>query len=110
MHPERVGPYLVDKKIGAGGMGTVYHGRHAETQEEAAIKVLPASLAREEGFVARFFREIEAMKKLVDPRVVKLYDSGVDGETYYYAMEFVDGETLTMRLRRDRRIPWRRNN
>ncbi|MEX2288499.1 MAG: serine/threonine-protein kinase, partial [Planctomycetaceae bacterium] len=107
LQPERVGPYVIESKIGAGGMGTVYHGRHAETGDEAAVKVLPASLAREEGFVARFFREIEALKKLVDPHVVRLYESGVDGETYYYAMEYIDGETLTARLRREKRIPWR---
>ncbi len=107
IQPERVGPYVIESKIGAGGMGTVYHGRHADTGDEAAVKVLPASLAREEGFVARFFREIEALKKLVDPHVVRLYESGVDGETYYYAMEYVDGETLTARLRREKRIPWR---
>ena len=107
MHPPRLGPYLIDRKIGAGGMGNVYLGRHRETGQVAAIKELPASLAREEGFVLRFNREIEAMKKLNSPYIVKLYDSGTDGdETYYYAMEYVEGENLTARLRRERRIPW----
>ena len=107
MHPPRLGPYLIDRKIGAGGMGNVYLGRHRETGQVAAIKELPASLAREEGFVLRFNREIEAMKKLNSPNIVKLYDSGTDDdETYYYAMEYVEGENLTTRLRRERRIPW----
>ena len=107
MHPPRLGPYLIDRKIGAGGMGNVYLGRHSESGQVAAIKELPASLAREEGFVLRFNREIEAMKKLNNPHIVKLYDSGTDdNETYYYAMEYVDGENLTARLRRERRIPW----
>ncbi len=107
MHPERVGPYLIEKKIGAGGMGNVYLGRHETTGQEAAIKVLPASLAREEGFILRFNREIEALQKLTHPNIVAFYGSGVDGETYYYAMEYVDGETLTQRIRREKRIPWR---
>jgi serine/threonine-protein kinase len=107
MHPDRVGPYLIERKIGAGGMGTVYYGRHEQTGEEAAIKVLPASLAREEGFIARFGREIDAMKKMANPHIVRLAESGVDGETYFYSMEYIDGETLTARLRRDRRIDWR---
>ena len=107
MHPERVGPYLIERKIGAGGMGTVYFAHHAETAREAAVKVLPPSLAREGGFLARFTREIDAMKQLVNPHVVQLYDSGVDGETYYYAMEYVEGETLTQKLRRETRLPWR---
>ena len=108
MHPERIGPYHIEKKIGSGGMGTVYYGRHTETGQVAAVKVLPPSMAHEEGFVARFFREVEALKKLVNPHVVQLYESGGDGDTYYYAMEYVDGDTLTGILRRERRIDWRR--
>jgi len=107
MHPDRIGPYHIEKKIGAGGMGNVYLGRHETTGEEAAIKVLPASLAREEGFVLRFNREIEALRKLKHPNIVALFDSGVDGETYFYAMEYVAGETLTNRIRQQKRIPWR---
>lgn len=107
MHPDRVGPYLIEKKIGAGGMGNVYLGRHETTGDLAAVKVLPSSLAREEGFILRFNREVEALGKLKHPHIVTFYDSGVDGETYYYAMEYVDGETLTQRIRREKRIPWR---
>jgi predicted Ser/Thr protein kinase len=107
MPPERVGPYLIDEKIGAGGMGTVYRGRHSETGQVAAVKVLPPALAREDGFVARFSREIEAMRQLSNPHVVALYEHGETDGTWYYAMEYVDGETLTSRLRREKRIPWR---
>lgn len=107
MHPTQVGPYAIERKIGAGGMGTVYLGRHRETGRLAAVKVLPPSLAREDGFVARFTREIDAMKRLANPHVVELFESGVDHETYYYSMEYVEGETLTSRLIRDKRMPWR---
>ena len=106
MNPERIGPYIIDKRVGAGGMGNVYLARHEQTGAIVAVKELPASLARETGFVHRFNREIEAMRKLNCPNIVKLYDSGVDGDIYYYAMEYVDGENLTTRLRRERRIPW----
>lgn len=107
MHPPRVGPYLIDRKIGSGGMGTVYVGRHEVSGQVAAVKVLPASLAREDGFVLRFNREIEALEKLNHVNVVKFFESGTeDNETYYYAMEYVEGDTLTSRLRRDRRISW----
>ncbi len=107
MDLERIGPYIIDQKIGSGGMGTVYLAQHAETGQDVALKVLPPELAREEGFVVRFEREIESLRKLVNPHVVALLDSGVDGSTYYYAMEYVEGETLTDRLRRDKRLPWR---
>ena len=107
MDLERIGPYIIDHKIGSGGMGTVFLAQQAETGEDVALKVLPPELAREEGFVVRFEREIESLRKLVNPHVVALLDSGVDENTYYYAMEYVEGETLTDRLRRDKRIPWR---
>ncbi|MBS0206373.1 MAG: serine/threonine protein kinase [Planctomycetes bacterium] len=107
MHPPRVGPYLIDRKIGAGGMGTVYVGTHEQTGQVAAIKVLPASMSREDGFVLRFNREIEALQRLNHANIVKFFESGTeDDETYYYAMEYIEGETLTIRLRRDRRISW----
>jgi serine/threonine-protein kinase len=105
--PTRIGPYLVERKLGAGGMGTVYLASHEQTGRIVALKLLSPSLAREEGLVARFMREIDALQKLKNPHVVELFDHGVDGEMYYYAMEYVPGETLTARLRREKRIPWR---
>lgn len=104
--PVRIGPYLVEQKLGQGGMGTVYLGKHVETGELAAVKVLPAALALEEGFIERFNREIDAMHRLDNPNTVKLFESGTDGETYYYAMEYVPGETIMALLRRERRLPW----
>ncbi len=88
-------------------MGTVYLGEHCETGVQAAVKVLPASLAREPGLVARFTREIDATRKIENPHVVKVYESGADGEIYFYAMEYVDGDTLTSKLLREKRIDWR---
>jgi tetratricopeptide (TPR) repeat protein len=102
----QVADWEIERKLGAGGMGTVYLGKHRETGQQAAIKVLPASLAREEGFVERFKREIASMKQLKSPHIVEFFESGNDGDTYYYSMEYVDGETLTARLKRDKRIPW----
>ena len=60
--PHRIGPYEILRKIGSGGMGTVYLGRHVDTQLEAAVKVLPSSMAREPGTIDRFEREIDAMR------------------------------------------------
>ncbi len=106
MDRQTLGPYVLLEEIGAGGMGNVYLGRHRETSELVAVKVLPATLAREEGFVMRFTREAEALRTLTNPHVVRLLDSGVDNETYYFAMEYVAGENLADRLKRDHRLPW----
>jgi serine/threonine-protein kinase len=108
MQLERIGPYKLVRELGAGGMGTVYLGLDERNGiSETAVKVLPASMAREPGFVARFTREIDAMRTVHGPNIVELLDAGEDSGTWYYAMEFVDGETLTERLVRDKRIPWR---
>jgi serine/threonine-protein kinase len=107
MLPERIGPYRIERELGAGGMGTVFLGTHVDHGQQAAVKVLPAAMAREPGFVARFTREMDAMRSVQGPHIVELYDGGEDNGTWYYAMEFVDGETLTERLVREKRIPWR---
>ena len=106
MIPERIGPYLIETKVGAGGMGTVYRAFHAETEQEVALKVLPASLSQQEGFVVRFEREIDALRRLSNPNIVTFYDSGQVGDLSYFAMEFVEGETLTEYIRRKKRLPW----
>ena len=79
MDPERIGPFQILDKLGSGGMGNVYLGKHVETGRLVAVKVLTASLAREAGFVERFNREIDAMRKLKNPHIVELFESGVDG-------------------------------
>ncbi len=106
MDLKQVGPWEVLSKLGAGGMGTVYLGKHNVTGHQAAVKVLPASLAREDGFVERFKREIASMKLLKSPHIVEFHESGNDGDTYFYSMEYVEGETLTARLKREKRLPW----
>jgi serine/threonine-protein kinase len=108
MHPEEVGPYRIERRLGAGGMGNVYLGVHSATGLQAAVKVLPASIAREEGFAERFSREIQVLRQLSNRHVVALYQDGVtvDG-ALYYAMEYVDGPTLTAEIQSRRRLPWR---
>lgn len=114
---DRIGPYVIDRKLGTGGMGTVYLAVHEKTGRQAAVKVLPAGLARETGFRERFEREVQALQKIKNPHVVEIFDSGSiavagddDGDedlrAYYYAMEYVDGETLLSLLRREQRLPW----
>lgn len=106
--PDRIGPYEILRKIGSGGMGTVYLGRHVDTQLEAAVKVLPSSMAREPGTIDRFEREIDAMRQLASPHIVELFESGHDEPTdqMWFAMEYVEGETLTDCIRTNRRLPW----
>jgi len=104
--PQTIGPYRISRELGAGGMGTVYLGDHQSTGEQAAVKMLPPSFARQEGFRLRFTREIEVMQQLHSPHIVRFVDHGEDHGTLYYAMEYVPGENLADRLRRERRLDW----
>ncbi len=89
MQLQQLGPYRLGKVLGKGGMGTVYEGVDTETGEPAAIKILSPSLAAEEGFRVRFEAEIESLKKLRHPNIVRLYGYGEQAGTLFYAMELV---------------------
>ena len=101
--------YALEREIGAGGMATVYlakdlrHGRHV------AIKVVRPELSGAGG-IARFLREIELAARLQHPHILPVFDSGtVDdgagGQTPYFVMPFVEGETLRGRLGREKQLP-----
>jgi serine/threonine-protein kinase len=107
MVPEQLGPYRVERKIGRGGMGTVYYGVHRQSGDEAAVKVLTAGLAAEEGFQSRFNAEIETLKKLDHPNIVRLLGYGEQSGFLFYAMEFVEGRSLQDELSAGRRFQWR---
>ena len=105
--PERFGPYRIEGLLGQGGMGTVYLGVHETTGQKAAVKILPSQMAHEPGLVLRFGREIDALRAVTGENVVSIYESGEWEGTYFYAMEYVDGDTLGERLQREKRLPWR---
>jgi serine/threonine-protein kinase len=107
MQFEQLGPYRLGKKLGQGGMGAVYAGVDAETGEPAAIKVLAPRLAADDGFRVRFEAEIESLKKLRHPNIVRLFGYGEQAGTLFYAMELVPGTSLEDELRRGRRFDWR---
>ncbi|HEV3345284.1 MAG TPA: serine/threonine-protein kinase, partial [Pirellulales bacterium] len=104
---ERLGPYTIGRKLGRGGMGTVYAAVNAETGEPAAVKVLSAALAQEEGFRERFEAEIESLKKLHHPNIVQLFGYGEQDGHHFYGMELVRGRSLEEELLAGRTFDWR---
>lgn len=104
---EQLGPYRLTRRIGRGGMGTVFEGLNVETNQPAAIKVLNPHLAVEEGFRERFEIEIETLKKLKHPNIVRLYGFGEEHGVIFYAMELVHGTNLEDELQAGRRFNWR---
>src|SRR5262249_50726513 len=92
--PQHLGPYRIIERIGGGGMGDVYKAYEEALDRYVAIKVLPAELARHEDFVHRFRSEALAVAKLVHPNIVQIHAFGEDAGRYYFAMQFVPGESL----------------
>lgn len=91
-----IGDYLLEERVGGGGMGVVYRGRHRESGERVAVKLLSPE-ARDER--ARFEREALALHAIRHPRVVRYLDHGVTEEgTPYLAMEWLEGCDLSRRL------------
>ncbi len=95
------GRYEVLSRIARGGMATVYLAVDRRLDREVALKVMHAHLAEGTAgteFIARFRREARAAARLTHPGLVGVLDQGVDGETSYLAMEYVDGTNLRRRL------------
>ena len=107
MTPEKLGPYRIDRRIGRGGMGTVYAGSEETTGKPAAVKVLSAALAQDEGFRDRFDAEIRSLRSLDHPNIVGLIGFGEEDGQLFYAMELIDGTSLAQELRRRGRFGWR---
>lgn len=102
----RLGNYRLLRKLGRGGMSTVYLARHALMKREAAIKVLPRKRVRDSSYLARFHREAQAAAALDHPNIVRIYDVDVDadGITHFIAMEFIDGQDLQTRVASEGRL------
>jgi len=104
---EQLGPYRIGRKLGRGGMGTVYEGVDSTSGQEVAIKVLSPSLAAESGFRERFQLEIESLKKLRHPGIVHLLGWGEQNGRLFYGMELVKGSSVEEELHAGRRFNWR---
>jgi serine/threonine protein kinase len=100
--PER---YRVERRLGRGGMATVYLARDTSLDRPVALKVLAEHLADDEDFRRRFLREARLAARLVHPSVVQVYDVGEGERGPYIVMEYVEGETLSDELRRRGRLP-----
>jgi eukaryotic-like serine/threonine-protein kinase len=98
------GRYLLQSKLGEGGMGSVWAARHLALDSKVAVKLLDPSIAQDAAAAARFAREAQAAASLRSPHVVQILDHGIDGGTPFIAMELLEGESLAERLARVGRL------
>jgi serine/threonine protein kinase len=95
------GRYRIERRLGAGGMSTVFLATDGVLERAVAIKLLAEHLAEDEDFVARFRREALSAARLQHPNIVQVFDSGQDPESlrHYIVMEYVDGPSAADLLR-----------
>jgi serine/threonine-protein kinase len=93
------GQYSLERELGRGGMGIVYLAREVSLDRLVAIKLLPPALATGEDLRDRFVREARTSARLSHPHIVPIHRVSEDGGFTYFAMAWVDGETLTQRVR-----------
>ena len=98
------GRYTIERKLGEGGMATVYLADDIKHERKVALKVLKPELAAVVG-ADRFLAEIKTTANLQHPHILPLFDSGEADSFVFYVMPYVEGETLRERLQREKQLP-----
>ncbi|MDK0522279.1 serine/threonine-protein kinase [Streptomyces sp. ML-6] len=97
--PERIGPYGIRARLGAGGMGEVFLGVRDDGGGPVAVKTVRRDVAQNPGFRTRFRREIGVARSVADPHLAPLLDGDADAEVPWLATEYVAGPTLSAAVR-----------
>lgn len=106
MTPRFLGPFELERQIGVGGMGIVYSAIYPKTGKRVAVKVLSPGLISDPKLLKRFDREVEILKRLDHPNIVKYYGGGTANNQRFYAMEFLDNGSLQDQLKKRGRLTW----
>jgi serine/threonine-protein kinase len=103
---KRLGNYLIEKELGEGGMGQVFVARHAMICRPTAVKVMSGDQTDGPAAVARFEREVRLSASLTHPNTITIFDFGrTSDNTFYYAMEYLDGLDLQRLVKRFGPLP-----
>ena len=90
--------YRIIEKLGSGGMGEVFLAQDTKLERKVAIKMLPAKSIDDAQAKKRLFREARAAATLDHPNICSIYDVNQDGDCVFIVMQYVEGQTLAMRL------------
>ncbi len=104
---QRLGNYVILRELGKGGMGEVYVAEHALIRRPTALKVMKSDPARSTELIGRFEREVQLSANLTHPNTITVYDFGraADADTFYYAMEYLEGLDLQKLVDRHGPLP-----
>ena len=104
---QRLGSFLIEAKVGSGAMGVVYRAVNEKTGKPAAVKVVTAEAGGKAGTNLRFQREADILQQFRHPNIVRFLAVGRYQGTAYFAMEFIQGQTLDQVLERKGAMEWR---
>jgi len=102
--PERIvgGRYIIEERVGEGGMGRIYKVRHRDLGKLFALKIIHQNLAQQPHIRDAFYREARMASSMTHPNIVAVFDFGVDNvHGAFIVMEYLSGETLAERLSRE---------
>ncbi len=97
------GRYSIERELGRGGMAVVYLARDERHQRLVALKVMLPEVVGEQG-AERFIREIRLAARLTHPNIVTVFDSGEADDLFFYAMPFIEGESLSSAIARSQQL------
>ena len=96
----KIGNFYLVERIGSGGMSEVYLGINPRSREKQAFKILGKRATLWSSAYGRFLREVDIIRDLTHPGIIKVMDNGVLDDCYYYSMEFMPGGNLIRRMER----------
>ena len=101
-----VGKYQITEVVGQGGMGVVYKARDSVILRDVAFKVLPPSVSQDREMMERLLTEARHAGRIADPHVVTVFDTSIDSDVGFVAMEYVGGGTVADLLKKEESVPW----
>src|SRR5438045_3658447 len=102
--------YRIIGLLGRGGMGEVYKAEDLKLKQIVALKFLPEAVALDGAALARFQDEVRITRQISHPNVCRVYDIGDTDGMHFLSMEYIDGEDLSVLLRRIGRLPSNKAN
>lgn len=108
--PEKIGPFKIVRRLGVGGMGMVYEAiyhKKGDKPRRVALKLLAPDLGGDAQLIARFEREMEILKKLKHPNIIRYYGGGAVDNRRFYAMEVISGGSLEEKINEGGTLTWK---
>ncbi|MEM6529437.1 MAG: protein kinase, partial [Chloroflexota bacterium] len=97
---QQIGKYIIQKRVGSGGMAVVYLARHEKLQKDVALKMMHESIADDPDLLQRFVREAQIVSRMSHPNIVALHDYDTVNSQSFLVMQYIDGRALKWHLRK----------